>query len=87
MDSRSNLSDHNALCFVLSIDGKISCNDVQPDTDMQSGNISGYKRTYWDDQKKIVFNLQSGTAIEQLSTFEIPCEHDSGLCHDLDHRE
>ena len=46
MDSGSNLSDHNALCFVLSIDGKISCNDVQPDTDMQSGNISGYKRTY-----------------------------------------
>ena len=28
MDSGSNLSDHNALCFVLSIDGKISCNDV-----------------------------------------------------------
>ena len=46
MDSGSNLSDHNALCFVLSIDGKISCNDVQPDTDMQSGNISDYKRTY-----------------------------------------
>ena len=36
---------------------------------MQSGNISDYKRFYWDDQKKIMFNLQSGTAIEQLSTF------------------
>ena len=68
-DSGSNLCDHNALCFVLSIDGKISCNDVQPDTDMQLGNISDYKRSYWDDQKKIMFNLQSGTAIEQLSTF------------------
>ena len=54
---------------------------------MQSGNISDYKCTYWDDQKKIVLNLQSGTAIKKLSTFEIPCEHDSGLCHDLDHRE
>ena len=70
MDSGSNLSDHNTLCFALSIDGKISCNDVQPDTVLQSGNISDYKRTYWDDQKKIVFNLQSGTPIEHLSTLK-----------------
>ena len=51
--SGSNLSDHNALRFVFNIEGKISCNDAQPDIDMQSGTISDNKRTYWDDHRKI----------------------------------
>ena len=55
VDGRSNLSDHNALCFVFRIEGKISCIDTQQDTDMQSQIVGDKKRIYWDDHMKIEF--------------------------------